>query len=503
MPVIKRKSLRRIYALLVALAGLGMLFTLLQVAGASASFWDQLDSLPLPMRLLLMSGIFAVVLLTGVLMMRALNPPVKPVRRTESESRPVIEARIVALGEAGGLQAPMPVQQVVQELAMLDQRATGTLRYIAVFGDVSAGKSSLLNTLFGALLGAAARADVRAGTTREVSVHELVWHGQPLAVADVPGVNERDGVTRAVHAREEALRCHLVLYVLDADLTRSQLEELTWLKQFDKPMLVILSKIDRYAEAERQLLLRSIRQRTRLQVLPVSAGHVSEVEVVHPDGRVERQQRQRKPDVETVVAALKLFLAEQRAPAEARRVKAVLRSVDLKLEAVEKQQRAAAAERVVQNGSRNAVIGAMASVAPGSDLVIQSVLAMKMLRELAALYGVPVRDVDLERLLKLAGGKLRASSSILLALAGNVLKAFPGLGTVGGGLLHAVAYGMVFHSLGHAVSEAMAQRRDLDRDQVLDGFARRLSDRDLLLRLAPQFLQWAIKRTASTERVSD
>ena len=38
-------------------------------------------------------------------------------------------------------------------------------------------------------------------------------------------------------------------------------------------------------------------------------------------------------------------------------------------------------------------------------------------------------------------------SRIVLAVAGNALKAFPGLGTLGGGVLHAFAYALIFDSM--------------------------------------------------------
>ena len=47
-----------------------------------------------------------------------------------------------------------------------------------------------------------------------------------------------------------------------------------------------------------------------------------------------------------------------------------------------------------------------------------------------------------------------------LAVAGNGLKAFPGVGTVAGGLVHAVAYGLIFDALGRSlVHDAEAPRR--------------------------------------------
>jgi len=51
-------------------------------------------------------------------------------------------------------------------------------------------------------------------------------------------------------------------------------------------------------------------------------------------------------------------------------------------------------------------------------------------------------------------------------IAGNALKAFPGLGTLGGGMLHAIAYGLVFDSLGHALSATLAEHSALDAADV-------------------------------------
>ena len=44
---------------------------------------------------------------------------------------------------------------------------------------------------------------------------------------------------------------------------------------------------------------------------------------------------------------------------------------------------------------------------------------------------------------------------MILALTGNICKAFPGLGTVLGGASHAVAYGLIFESLGRAALAAL------------------------------------------------
>ncbi|MFN3786356.1 MAG: GTP-binding protein, partial [Thiothrix sp.] len=63
----------------------------------------------------------------------------------------------------------------------------------------------------------------------------------------------------------------------------------------------------------------------------------------------------------------------------------------------------------------------------------------------------------------------------LLAVAGNGLKAFPGIGTVAGGLVHAVAYGIIFDTLGHAVARTLAERGKLKAATAATTFQEMLS----------------------------
>src|SRR5690606_8320994 len=113
-------------------------------------------------------------------------------------------------------------------------------------------------------------------------------------------------------------------------------------------------------------------------------------------------------------------------------------------------------EATVARYTRRAVVGAMAAVAPGSDIIIQGALGTAMVRELARIHDVPVRELDVEGLLTKLGLTVRNTTAIVLAIAGNALKAFPGLGTLGGGVLHAIAYGLAFDSLGRAIAQTLA-----------------------------------------------
>ena len=95
--------------------------------------------------------------------------------------------------------------------------------------------------------------------------------------------------------------------------------------------------------------------------------------------------------------------------------------------------------------------------------MIQGALGTALVRELARIHDVPVRELDVDALLKRLGLTVRNASAIVLAIAGNALKAFPGFGTLGGGVLHAIAYGLVFDSLGRAVAFTLAEHARLDQ----------------------------------------
>ena len=131
------------------------------------------------------------------------------------------------------------IQEARRELERLAERRSAGELQIALFGDVSTGKSSLVNAL---LPGAHAETRVTAGTTREAV--DYAWRspgGFDIALTDLPGTadpaNDADSA-----ALEEARRAHVVVYVCDGDLDRSQIEAVTALNALGKPLVVALSQ---------------------------------------------------------------------------------------------------------------------------------------------------------------------------------------------------------------------------------------------------------------------
>lgn len=392
--------------------------------------------------------------------------------RTVAVDRAGIESRIDKLDKlnanTGSLHA---------EINELDQRRATEQVYVAAFGEISSGKSSLIAALTPAA-GSVAR-DVLGGTTRTVVHRRGSLHGQAVVFADVPGSRESGGEVVEALARDEAVRAHVVLYVCTGDLTRSQQHELQWLGEFGKPMLLVLNKTDQYDDKERDALLQRLRSRTRGivdAVVAVTAGGIERFQRELGDGGIEQVERQRRSDLGALESTLLRLTSTDSSALEQAREQAVLANLHQRTSGVEQEARTSHALVVVNRYTRRAVVGALAAVVPGSDLIIQGALATAMTRELARLYEINVSDVQIDEFLKHARMTVRTSASIVMAIAGNALKAFPGLGTLGGGVLHAFAYALVFDSLGKALATTLAEHRSLDQEAATDHLKQLLTD---------------------------
>jgi len=148
------------------------------------------------------------------------------------------------------------------------------------------------------------------------------------------------------------------------------------------------------------------------------------------------------------------------------------------------------------------VVGALAAVTPGTDLLIQGYLGVSLIKELSKLYGVPVRKVDTDLLLELVQKHVGRSTTLVLAIAGNALKAFPGAGTLAGGMIHAVAYGMVFDTLGRAVAASLESRGELHPVQTATVFKETMGEN--IEASARRFVKFAAlaQRQGQTQRTS-
>jgi len=168
------------------------------------------------------------------------------------------------------------------ELAGLDRQLERLARRrarVVVFGRVGVGKSSLLNALLGQEHFAT---DVAHGCTRRQQ--SCPWDDcGPLGslagvdLVDTPGIDEIAALARERLARRVAIGADVVVLVLDADLSRVELDALDTLLAAGKPLLLVLNRSDRWPEAELPDLLASLKRRLppgarNLAPIPVAAA---------------------------------------------------------------------------------------------------------------------------------------------------------------------------------------------------------------------------------------
>jgi len=468
-----QRALRVLVALGTLLASLLILVVLLVLTETVFSVWHYLRELPVLFVYGYVGGLTALLALVGSLLWRLLRPR----RRSTAEKRqsgmpPAPPDRETLQRRMEGAEAAgVDVSEARRELAALTRgQGPGEVR-VALFGEISSGKSSLIRAL---VPEARPEVNVRGGTT--TSIERYGWEssaGDRLVLLDMPGTNQAGGwLDRQV--RDEALRAHGVVYVCDGDLTRSQYAELGEVLALGKPSVLALNKTDLFTPVELEALKARLAERLaggeRVAVATVRSGGTRELVRVLPDGREETVQRPLAPQVGELQLALQRLVDRDPKVLEDLRDSAVFVLVDRKLDVAIQAARASRAEQLVRGYARKAVIGAMAAVTPGTDVLVQGYLGTRLVQSLCKLYDVPVRQMDLDRLLELVQRRVGRAHTLVLAIAGNALKAFPGVGTLAGGLLHAVAYGLVFDSLGKAVAKSLETRGELHPLQAADSF---------------------------------
>jgi small GTP-binding protein len=466
------RSLMAVGVILLFFIGLVLILYLTQMV---FEVWDHLKQSP---GLLIFYGIaiLGFSAATGWWVWRLLRPPAKkppaaptPVAPPTEEE---LEARVKKAREAG-----IDVAQITRELQRLRERRAAGFIHVSLFGEISSGKSSLINAL---LPQARVEVSARGGTTRTIDeYHWATEAGDELVLADVPGTNEVGEVLDDL-ARTEAQRAHIVIYVCDGDLSRSQFDELKGLLELEKPCILALNKTDRYSQAELEMLKTRLRDRLahypRTDLVGVRAGGEREVLCVQADGSEQLQVRMMPPQVDELQLALQRRIDDDPQLLERLRDSAVFTLVSRRLGEAEARHRRQKADEVVKSYARKAVIGAMAAVTPGSDLIIQGYLGVRLIQTLSELYEVPVGKADRDKLLSLVQKQVGKTTTLALAVAGNALKAFPGIGTLAGGLMHAVAYGLVFQSLGRAVAQSFESRGELHPVQTARTFKENLGE---------------------------
>jgi len=201
------------------------------------------------------------------------------------------------------------VEDYRQVEAMLEKLEQGHI-HIAVFGRVSVGKSALLNALLGEER--FSTSPLHGETKASAMGRWEEYHTGGVYLVDTPGLNEVRGDERERLAHEVAACSDLVLFVVDGDLTETEIRALRILVGDQRPIVLVFNKIDRYTKDERDQILASLRLHTQGYIEPGNIVRISARPAEHPiilvdtDGRETETLRRSKPDM----AALKQRLWE-------------------------------------------------------------------------------------------------------------------------------------------------------------------------------------------------
>lgn len=372
---------------------------------------------------------------------------------------------------------------------MLDKLEHGHI-HLAAFGRVSTGKSSLLNALIGE-----ERFTVSPlhGETKQSSMQ--AWREEEAGgvyLIDTPGLDEAGGEEREALAKEVAGRSDLVLFVVDGDITETELNSLRTLLGRGRPVIVVLNKRDLFTSDEQAELLASLRSRTSGLIDPAhiisAAAQPRAQTVIEVDaaGNEITTQRTRPPDVEELRVALWDILDAEGKTLAA--LNASLFAADLSDQV---GRRILAARREIGDKLvRTYCIGKGIAVAfnpvPVADLFAAAFIDVAMVVHLSRVYGLPLSNREAGSLIGVIAAESAALMGTVWALhfVSSALK----VGTVGlstvltAGAQGAIAYYSTY-VVGRIAAEYLAKGKswgeggpkkvvqrildDLDRETVL------------------------------------
>ena len=214
------------------------------------------------------------------------------------------------------------LQSDLSQLSDMYQKAVNGRIEIVLFGEISTGKSALINALVGE---AVTEVDVQGGWTKEV--WGTNWEGSgyrvpglensEIVLVDTPGINEVKGQQRAELAETTARRADLIIFVTDSDINETEYTALLELAAVNKPIILVLNKQDLYTEQQksdlRKALISKVGDLVPNERLVETSAHPRAIEYVieKEDGRESTEWKQPEPDIEQLKSLiLKILQAE-------------------------------------------------------------------------------------------------------------------------------------------------------------------------------------------------
>jgi GTPase len=373
--------------------------------------------------------------------------------------------------------------------AMLEKLEHGHL-HIAVFGRVSVGKSALVNALLGEKR--FSTSPLHGETTEAQSAAWTAWDAGGVFLIDTPGINEIQGEARERLAHTVVSRSDLVLFVVDGDISSTEMSALQQIVEENRPVIVVLNKADRYTQSDRALLLQGLKERTQGlipddRIVVAAADPAERIYVQIDDAGQERETMQRPPSqteqlretLWTLLEAEGKVLSALNATLFAGRLSD---AINQRVIAVKKDL----ANALIRNYCLAKGILVGVNPVPISDLVAATAVDIGLVFHLSRVYGLPVTRTEAGRLITTIGAQMALVMGTAWTV--HVFSSLLKIGTAGlSTLLTAATQGAVAYYSTYIVGQAAQQYFALGRSwgpkgpkrivqDILDGL-----DRDSLL----------------------
>ncbi|PSB32124.1 GTP-binding protein [Chlorogloea sp. CCALA 695] len=354
--------------------------------------------------------------------------------------------------------------EIAQLETMLDNLERQVVQ-IAAFGMVGRGKSSLLNALLGqkvfetgALHGVTRTAEKAAwkideqligdSESRTVMVTLPGASNSQVELIDTPGLDEVDGETRALLAKDIAQKTDLILFVIAGDMTKVEHEALSQLRNAGKPILLVFNKIDQYPQADRLAIYHKIRDERVKEllspdeiVMAASSPLVAKA-IVRPDGSRFVQRSLGIPQIEEMKLKILEILHKEGKALVALNTMLYADDVNDRLVVRKLEIRELSANKLIWRGVMTKSLAVSLNPVTVVDLFSGAVIDVTLILTLSKLYGIEMTKTGAIALLQkiaLSMGGISASE-LLTNLGLSSLKSLLGLSTTATGGITLGAY---------------------------------------------------------------
>jgi small GTP-binding protein len=362
------------------------------------------------------------------------------------------------------------LQKELSGLTEMYDKVTNGRVEIVIFGEISTGKSAMINALLGR---AVAEVDIQGGWTKEVWGTE--WDGSgyripgfkssEIVVVDTPGINEVGGQDRAELAETTARSADLILFVTDSDLNETEYAALVELAAVQKPMILVFNKCDLYSEDDLAKVTDLLKGRldglipsehfVRTSADPREIEYVIEDE----DGNTKSEWRKPEPDVAELKELILTTLEKEGLGLIALNAAMYAADKSDKIASMRVEMRNSRADQIIWSMAATKAVAVAANPIPGVDVVSGYAIDAVMLVTLSKVYGIDFnmsQSQGLVRTLAFAGGIYAVGE--LVNFGSSLFKGLTfGLGTVLTMIPQGAAAGFTSYVIGNAAKRYFEQ----------------------------------------------